>query len=157
MMPLEALTNSDSRQAATIPGHGLLPVEIARDIITSTSGRKWWRRLFTAPTGQLVGGDPTRRRFDGWLARLISLRDQTCREPYCDAPIRHLDHITSWAAGGTTDLHNGRGTCARGNYVREMPGWKVALAHTGLHDRPHTTVTTTPTGHRYVSRAPDPP
>jgi hypothetical protein len=38
-----------------------------------------------------------------------------------------------------------------------MPGWNVTLAHTGLDDLPHTTLTTTPTGHRYLSRAPDPP
>ena len=28
------------------------------------------------PSGPLVGGDPTRRCFDGWLAKLIRLRDQ---------------------------------------------------------------------------------
>ena len=37
----------------------------------------------------------------------------------------------------------------RGNYVREMPGWRVEL----LHRHPHTLRTTTPTGHTYVSRA----
>ena len=47
--------------------------------------RKWWRRLFTGPNSQadrrgpIVGGDPSRRCFDGWLAKLIRLRDQTCR------------------------------------------------------------------------------
>ncbi|HEX8510174.1 MAG TPA: DUF222 domain-containing protein [Propionibacteriaceae bacterium] len=86
MMPLEALTESHGRQPATIPGYGLLPADIAREIIASTSGRTWWRRLFTTPTGQLVGGDPTRRRFDGWLAHLINLRDQTCRDPTATHP-----------------------------------------------------------------------
>jgi hypothetical protein len=79
---------------------GYLPVEqgIAcytafDEIITTSQGRKWWRRLFTAPSraagssGPIVGGDPTRRYFDGWLAKLIRLRDQTCRDPFCDAPI----------------------------------------------------------------------
>ena len=58
--------------------HGRLraaALDLARED-RSSQGRKWWRRLFTAPSGQLIGGDPTRRRFDGWLARLISLRDQ---------------------------------------------------------------------------------
>jgi hypothetical protein len=32
-------------------------------------------------SGPIVGGDPTRRYFDGWLAQLIKLRDQTCRIP----------------------------------------------------------------------------
>lgn len=141
---------------AQLAGFGPLPLDLAREIIASSRGRKWWRRLFTAPAGQLVGGDPTRRRFDGWLAKLIVLRDQTCRDPFCDAPIRHLDHIVRYADGGPTSYGNGRGTCARGNQVREMPGWKVERVHTGP-DQPHTVRVTTPTGHSYLSRAPNPP
>lgn len=136
-------------------GYGPVPMGIVRDILASTAGRRWWRRLFTAPAGgALIGGDPRRRRFDGFLAHLLGLRDHgTCRDPYCDAPIRHLDHIRPARAGGPTSLANGRGVCARGNYVREMPGWRVTVAHDGLHDRPHTVRTTTPTGHTYTSRA----
>ena len=122
----------------------------------SSRGRKWWRRLFTGPTGQLIGGDPTRRRFDGWLAKLIGLRDQTCRDPFCDAPIRHFDHIHRWSDGGLTTLRNGRGTCARGNLIREMPGWQVHLVHSGHVEAAHRPGDH-PTGHTYVSRAPDPP
>jgi hypothetical protein len=88
---------------------------------------------------------------------LITLRDQSCGDPFCDAPIRHLDHITGWADDGSTTLTNGRGTCERGNYVRELPGWRVTLIHSGLDGRPHPTMTTTPTGQRYLSRAPAPP
>ena len=115
MMPLDSLINPDHPKAAMIPGYGPLPAELARDILASSQGRKWWRRLFTAPcnistgSGPIVGGDPTRRYFDGWLAKLIRLRDQTCRDPYCDAPIRHLDHITRHSDGGPTSFANGRG------------------------------------------------
>ena len=104
-----------------------------------------------------MGGDPTRRRFDGWLARLISLRDQTCRDPFCDAPIRHYDHIHRYSDGGPTTYGNGRGTCARGNQVREMPGWQVDPHRRRRLAGPHTVLVTTPTGHTYQSRAPDPP
>jgi hypothetical protein len=95
------------------------------------SGRKWWRRLFTAPkgstagSGPVVGGDPTRRHFDGWLGKLIRLRDQTCRDPYCESPIRHLDHIIRRADDGPTTLENGRGTCERG----ELCSRNARLAH----------------------------
>ena len=143
-------------RTAHLVGHGPLPLDLAREIIGTSQGRKWWRRLFTAPSGQLIGGDPTRRRFDGWLARLISLRDQTCRDPFCDAPIRHYDHIHRYSDGGPTTYSNGRGTCARGNQVREMPGWQVHRVNSGT-DGPHTVQVTTPTGHTYQSRAPDPP
>ena len=104
-----------------------------------------------------MGGDPTRRYFDGWLAKLIRLRDQTCRDPFCDAPIRHLDHITRHADGGLTTFTNGRGECERGNQVREMPGWHLTLIDCGFHGGPHKIIITTPTGHHYLSRAPDPP
>jgi hypothetical protein len=105
----------------------------------------WWRRLFTAPAGgPVVGGDRFRRRFDRSLAHLISLRDRTCRDPYCDAPIRHLDHVHRHTDGGPSTLANGRGLCERGNYVREMPGWHATLTHDGLHGRPHTVTITTP-------------
>src|SRR5687768_4447331 len=111
----------------------------------------------TENTGPIVGGDPIRRLFDGWLAKLIKLRDQTCRNPYCEAPIRHVDHITRHSDGGPTTFENGRGTCARCNYAREMPGWHVSLIDCGLHGKPHTIHITTPTGHHYLSRAPDLP
>jgi hypothetical protein len=137
LMPLDALTDPSSGRTATIPGHGHLPGELARQILSDSQGRKWWRRLFTSPTGNIVGGDPHRRRFDGWLAKLITLRDRACRDPFCDAPIRHLDHVKGWAQGGATTLENGRGTCARGNYVREMPGWRVSLISSGLEGQ-HT-------------------
>ena len=162
LMPLDTLTNPDKDTAAVIPGQGPLPAELAREILTTSQGRKWWRRLFTAPkgstgSGPIVGGDPTRRHFDGWLGQLIRLRDQTCTDPYCDAPIRHLDHIIRQCDGGPTVLENGRGTCERGNYVREMPGWHISLIDCGFHDGPHTIHITTPTGHHYLSRTPDPP
>jgi hypothetical protein len=67
--------------------------------------------------------------------------------------IRHLDHISSHRAGGPASLVNGRGVCARGNYVREMPGCRVELVHDGLGRQPHTVRTTTPTGHTYAGRA----
>ena len=56
-------------------------------------------------------------------------------------------------AGGPTSLANGRGVCARGKYVHEMPGWRVEVVHDGRGRHPHTVRTTTPTGHTYVSRA----
>jgi hypothetical protein len=161
MMPIDSLTDPHNSRTATIPGSGPLPGLLARQIITTSAGRKWWRRLFTAPDqdgrGLIVGGDPHRRRFDGWLAKLITLRDQHCRDPFCDAAIRHLDHILRHRDRGPTTLGNGRGTCARGNYVREMPGWKIDLIFDGLHGKPHTISVTTPTGHTYHSRSPDPP
>ena len=161
MMPLDSLLDPTVERAAQLLGFGPLPGPLAREVVVSSKGRRWWRRLFTHPAGgsgtAIIGGDPHRRRFDGWLAQLIRLRDQTCRDPHCEAPIQHTDHVVPFRAGGPTTLANGRGVCARGNYVREMPGWMVDLMRNGLFGRPHTIQITTPTGHRYTSEAPQPP
>jgi hypothetical protein len=192
LMPLASLLDPTDSCPATIPGHGVIPAELVRRVIGHSAGRRWWRRLFTAPAGMhpagaeseqtegaqpspddaagrppadgvdpssasgpMVAGDPARRQFDGWLAELIKLRDQgVCRDPCCDAPIRHLDHIRRHTDGGPTTLVNGRGVCERGNYVREMPGWKITMLDDGLHGSPHSIMITTPTGHSYQHRTP---
>ncbi|HYJ67173.1 MAG TPA: HNH endonuclease [Nocardioidaceae bacterium] len=97
---------------------------------------------------QVVAVDPRRRIFPSSLKRIIAIRDQTCRTSYCTAPIRHSDHIEPHRRGGPTSLTNGQGLCENCSYVKEMPGWRT---HT---DKSGHTVTTTPTGHAYVSGSP---
>jgi hypothetical protein len=89
------------------------------------------RRLFTHPTsGQLVAAESRARAFPAALARLIRLRDGLCRGLYCDAPIRHIDHVIDHADGGPTSQTNGQGLCAFHNYL------KTDLATITLHDDP---------------------
>jgi hypothetical protein len=113
--------------------------------------KMWLRRLYTAPeSGDLVAMDSRRRLFPPPLRRFIQIRDDTCRTPYCDAPIRHHDHIIPWHDNGPTSLTNGAGLCEACNHTKELPGWKA-------HPRPgprHTFEITTPTGHSYHSTAP---
>jgi hypothetical protein len=154
-MDLDALLDVNEKNTAELAGYGPLPADIARDILATSKGRLWWRRLYAAPVGgPLAGGDPDRRRFDGHLRKLIMWRDKRCRDPFCEAPIRHIDHIQRYADGGLTLYPNGRGECERGNYAREMPGWKVEAISSGLDGKQHTITITTPTGHKYLSRAP---
>ena len=155
VMPLDALLDANDQPAAELEGYGSLPADIAAQVLATSKGRLWWRRLYAAPAGgPLAGGDPCRRRFDGFLRKLIILRDQRCRDPFCDAPIRHIDHIERYTDGGLTIYPNGRGECERGNYAREMPGWDVEAVSSGLDGRQHTIKIITPTGHGYLSRAP---
>ncbi|MDZ4091945.1 MAG: DUF222 domain-containing protein [Arthrobacter sp.] len=113
--------------------------------------RIWLRRLYTAPgTGDLVALDSRARLFSPGLRRFVTARDATCRTPYCDAPIRHLDHIIPWHRGGPTTQSNGAGLCEACNHTKETPGWSS-------RPRPgprHTLDVTTPTGHTYHSTAP---
>ncbi|WP_346959637.1 HNH endonuclease signature motif containing protein, partial [uncultured Arthrobacter sp.] len=111
----------------------------------------WIRRLYTAPaTGELIAMDSRARLFPAGLRRFIQARDDTCRTPYCDAPIRHMDHIIPWRNGGTTSLSNGAGLCEACNHTKETPGW-TAKPRPGPR---HTLKLTTPTGHTYHSTAP---
>jgi hypothetical protein len=92
------------------------------------------------------------RLFPRGLATFIALRDQQCRTPYCNAPIRHRDHAQPWAGGGTTTADNGLGLCELCNYTKEAPGWRVQTGATENHT--HTADFTTPTGKHYRSAAP---
>ncbi|NYD36480.1 HNH endonuclease [Actinomycetospora corticicola] len=155
VLPLDTLTDFQDAGTGELIGHGPLPAGIVRDILSSSKGRRWWRRLFTHPAhGTLIGGETQRRLFDGFLTKLITWRDHGwCREAFCTAPIRHIDHITGSKAGGPTSFGNGRGGCVRHNQDKELPGWRHRVVHDGLGDQPHTVQTTTPTGHTYTSRA----
>jgi Domain of unknown function (DUF222)/HNH endonuclease len=113
--------------------------------------KAWVRRLYTAPgTGDLIAMDSRARLFPPRLRRFIQARDDTCRTPYCGAPIRHTDHVIPWHDGGTTTAANGAGLCEACNHTKEHPGWKTT-------PRPgprHTIELRTPTGHTYSSTAP---
>ncbi|MET3922679.1 DUF222 domain-containing protein [Arthrobacter sp. UYEF20] len=117
----------------------------------------WLRRLYTAPgTGDLVAMDSRARLFPPGLRRFLQARDDTCRTAYCDAPIRHLDHVIPWSEGGATTAANGSGLCEACNYTKQTPGWTVRPrpGPAGTNRQRHALELTTPTGHSYHSTAP---
>jgi len=116
--------------------------------------RVWLRRLYTAPaTGELLTMDSKARLFPTRLRRFIEIRDDTCRTPYCDAPIRHIDHIIPWHSGGATTVENGAGLCEACNHTKENPGWNNKTVNKDAQGI-HTLEVSTPTGHTYQSKAP---
>lgn len=79
------------------------------------------RRLFTHPcSSELVATESRARIAPAGLGRLVAWRDQRCRAPFCDAPIRQIDHVTPWAHGGATDLENLQGLCQHCNSLKEQ-------------------------------------
>ena len=85
------------------------------------------------------------------------MRDQTCRVPWCEAPIRAIDHATPVARGGPTSAGHGDGSCVRHNTSKEEPGWAFTVTTNGVdcHETgPHTMTITTPAGTAYDSMAP---
>ncbi|GAA1356260.1 HNH endonuclease signature motif containing protein [Arthrobacter koreensis] len=95
------------------------------------------RRLYLDPvSGELTAMESKARAFPAGLARMIRTRDQTCRTPWCDAPIRHIDHIEPHAEGGRTSYTNGQGLCEACNQAKEAPGWSAVTVRTTAPDSP---------------------
>jgi hypothetical protein len=133
-----------------------IPAQIARNLVANglDADATWLRRLYADPSGRLVAATSTGRFFAGGLAAVLRVRDQgLCRTPFCDAPIRELDHVVPAADGGETAEDNGQGTCTSCNLAKERLRQRAGPSTTG----PHTVITTTPTGHRYLSTAPTAP
>ncbi len=171
VMTDRTLFQSDS-EPARLHGYGIVPAPWARTLIgaaeeTPARGapaqdlqpapepdqefKVWLRRLYTAPeSGELMAMDSKARLFPHRHRRFIEARDHTCRTPYCDAPIRHIDHVVPWHSGGATTLDNAAGLCEACNHTKENPGW----AATPLPEDTHTLSISTPTGHTYQSKAP---
>ncbi len=152
----ETLLGGDNAPA-DLAGYGPVPAAVARAMVSSAvtdrRSRATLRRLYAHPrSGALVAMESRARLFPRGLAAFIGLRDQRCRTPYCDAPVRHRDHARAWADGGPTTADNGLGLCEHCNYVKENAGWRVSTAVDENHT--HTALFTTPTGKGYRSMAP---
>lgn len=141
--------------AGHVEGYGPVPADLARDLVhrSGTAGLARLRRVYAkSDSGTVVTMDRRTRLFPKDLASLIRIRDRTCRTPYCDAPIRHIDHLEPAAAGGETSMANGQGLCEACNHAKQARRWH-SRGRIGPSGR-HRSVITTPTGHRYVSDAP---
>jgi hypothetical protein len=177
VMTDRTLFQGDS-EPARLAGYGIVPSEWARKAVlgqpvrpgtgaesapagapeTAVRGSSdidvWLRRLYTAPgSGELLAMDSKARLFPPGLRRFLQVRDDTCRTPYCDAPIRHHDHIIPWHNDGPTSSTNGQGLCEACNHTKETPGFSA----TPVLGPRHTVELQTPTGHTYHSTAPPPP
>ncbi|MFI2486304.1 HNH endonuclease [Promicromonospora kroppenstedtii] len=141
----------------TPAGVGVVPAPVARNLAAHAidTDTAWLRSIYVNPHGRLLATTSTSRFHPHGLASLLRAREQgICATTWCDAPIRHTDHITPHAEGGPTSLDNGQGLCARCNHAKQAPGWRQKVTqHNGLH----AVETITPTGHTYVSVVPAPP
>lgn len=137
---------------AHLEDFGPIPAELAREIVcgaASEDDQISIRRLYTSPTtGELVAMDARTRTFRGNLAKFVKLRDRACRTPWCDAPVRHVDHATSSDEGGVTAARNGQGLCEACNYAKTALRWRASPQPDG------SVATTLPTGHTHTTRPP---
>ncbi|MGC5616503.1 HNH endonuclease [Georgenia sp. Z1491] len=149
VMPADTLAGADV--PAWLTGHGPLAAESAREHVRHAR-TVWFKRLWTDPdTGGVVSMESRSRVFTGELRKLVLIRDDICRTPYCTNPVEHIDHTTDHALGGATSAANATGLCASCNYAKQHPGWRYATSDDGRID------VRTPTGHTYsVPRSPFP-
>ncbi len=155
VMPIETLAHPDAGLPTQLLGYGPLPAALARELLHHTRGELFVRRLHTT-SGHIVASDKRRRRFPRALARAICYRDRHCRDPYCDAPIRHLDHIQRYADSGPTSVRPPVQAVVeqRDPPARRLAGVVTAGADpstVGKGQRHH------PAGHTYTSQAPQSP
>lgn len=153
-------------EPAHLDGYGIVPADWARAMVADRlehvqadeTTNVMIRRLFTAPvTGALVGMESRARHAPSALRRLIMFRDHTCRIPWCDAAIRHIDHLARWEDGGTTSEAGIAGLCEAHNYVHEHADWHHVPEEgppLGRRRSRQTFTVITPTGHAYRSVAP---
>jgi hypothetical protein len=116
--------------------HGDVPAALARGQARARRAH----RIAERSGHNLVEFSDSYRVPDG-MARLIRLRDGTCRFPGCTVPAHQcdLDHVRPWPAGPTSPT-NLMCLCRRHHRIKQRDGWTVTL-------HPDGTVTwTDPTG-----------
>lgn len=139
---------------AFLDGFGPIPAEAARALVADNLDadvRVWLKRLFVRPRdGDLVAMESKARLFPRALGEFIELRDRWCRNAYCGAPIRNLDHVEPRARGGATSAENGQGLCVSCNQAKEAAGFS-SRPEPGQR---HSVEMVTPTGHAYRTGPP---
>lgn len=137
----------------------VIPAEIARLLAARAMDAglgNWFRGLYRNQFGKLVAMTSRQRRFPEGLAQFLAFQGGgICATPWCDAPIRHSDHIQPVDEGGETSADNGQGLCEACNHAKQAPRWQQNPIQRG-QGRPRIE-TTTPTGHRYRTPKTAPP
>lgn len=128
-------------EPATVPTLGSVPAGLARKLAAEAAtsldandknSGLWVRRLYTAPgSAKLTAMDSRARVARAGLSALIRLRDGgTCRMPWCDALIRHIDHVTAYSQGGETSFRvGGRNNPCLSVESNEAAHWCALLLH----------------------------
>jgi hypothetical protein len=117
------LGNGD--EPATLEGVGPIDIETARALCATAPSLT---RLLTDPIrNTVVAMDPQQYRSNRALKRWLAHRDVTCTFPGCGrrAATCDLDHVTAWAAGGTTTADNLAHLCRKHHTMKHNTRWRV--------------------------------
>jgi len=155
--PATVLTGGANRNCGPIPAaiaRALIANALDAQAQTASQPLVWLRKLYVNDHGNLIATSSRQRFHPEGLATMLRLRDQgVCRTPWCDAPIRHADHVIPWSRGGKTTLGNSAGQCVRCNQTKDAPGWQ-ATAGVDSTTGGHQITYIEPTGQKATSHPP---
>jgi hypothetical protein len=148
LVPVLTLLGVDDAPA-TLEGRIPIDPETARRLAVKAPS---FHRILTHPISSAVlDVDRTSYRPPADMARLLALRDVTCRHPGCGRPAKRcdIDHTIDWAQGGTTSVRNLAHLSRRHHTLKHRTRWTV-------EQRPDGVIRwTSPTG--FVADADPPP
>jgi hypothetical protein len=109
-------------QPAHIPGHGLIPADLARSLAADAT----WRAWITDATGAVVATGVSGYAPSAAIARLVRAREPECRMPGCRQPANRcdLDHAVAYPAGPTSPTNLGP-LCRRHHVLKTHMGWAL--------------------------------
>ncbi|SHE24389.1 hnh endonuclease [Actinomyces glycerinitolerans] len=145
----DALPLGTAPTAEVVIGRNRAPIPAATARALALGGV--WRRLVTDPlSGAVVDLGRSHYRPPAALRDLVQARDQACTFPGCTVPAARcdIDHVISWAEGGTTSLNNLTCLCQAHHRLKHTPGWTLT------RQDDDALLWTTPSGARY-RRAPE--
>ena len=147
---IDTLLGSDE-EPAQLRGIGPITAGQAREIAYTRNAT--WRRLLTAPNGELLHVDPRTYRPTASVQRLVRLRDQHCTFPHCAMPATRcdLDHIARFyhhrpEEGGASVPENLHALCRRHHRLKTAGSWNVQRESDG------DIRWDAPTGHHYTTQ-----
>ncbi len=109
-------------QPAHIPGHGLIPADLARTLAADAT----WRAWITDASGAVVATGVSGYAPSAAIARLVRAREPECRMPGCRQPADRcdLDHAIAYPAGPTSPTNLGP-LCRRHHVLKTHMGWTL--------------------------------
>ncbi len=117
-------------QPGELSGHGPIPAALARELAADPHGT--WQRLVDRRPRRLIDYGRTRYTPPTRLREFVVARDRECQFPGCHRQGRNceIDHLQSWADGGSTNHHNLICLCRRHHHLKHDAGWSVRACPT---------------------------
>lgn len=114
-----------------VPGIGVIPVPMVLSMAADL-GVSITRMLIDPQTGTTLETRATGYRPPAGIARLVRLRDGTCRFPNCSRRAERcdLDHVVPWPAG-PTQARNLIALCRHHHRLKHSTAWRAELCADG--------------------------